>query len=198
MAELPLNAVAFTPVTTLAPATLAIHAYYAPTVRGTLYPASNNCAGNWDVTWQYRAAHPTPPFELWFQRISSGPVVSISLTGPASIGTAVGILMTSSADGGKPYICALSFGDAPGITLPDTRVIPLNWDFLFDLSLVANPFIINNIGVLDGSGNGQATLFIPFEPLLVNFTIYAAFVTADGGAPSGIANISPSLPITFQ
>ena len=198
MVELPLNGAAFTPATTLGPPDLGAHVYYLPTLRGTLYPVSNNTAGNWDVTWQYRPTPGAPPYELWFQRVSSGPTVSISLTGPPTTGTNVGILMTSSADGGKPYVCALSFGNTPGLTLPDTRVIPLNWDFLFDLSLIPNPFIINNLGLLDGSGNGQATLFIPNEPLLVNFTIYAAFVTADGSAPSGIANISSALPITFQ
>jgi hypothetical protein len=200
MSELPLNGSAFTLVATLGLPNTGAHTYYAPTLRGTLNPVSNNTGCDWDVTWQYRASSGTPPYELWFDRITCAPGKSISLTGLPLINTNVGILIASPADPFKPYICALSFGDTPGIPLlwPDTRVVPLNWDFLFSYSLGSNSLIINNIGSLDGSGLGQATLFIPNSTLLINFTIYTAFVVVDPLAQSGITSISQALPITFQ
>ena len=194
--DLPLGATAFTPVKTLAPPHAGLNRYFVPTVRGTLYPASNNCGNRWDITWCMGPSTGTYPYGFWFQRLT--PPASISLTGPPAIGSVVGILLSSPTDGGRPYACGLSLGTTPGIVLPDSRVVPLNWDLLFEACFAPNFFILDPIGFLDIYGNGQATLLIPYEPLLVNATIYSAFVTADPLAPSGIGNISPALPITFQ
>lgn len=49
---------------------LAEHAYYLPTIRGTLYPSSNR-TNVLDLTWQYRETG-SPPFELRFTRLVVG------------------------------------------------------------------------------------------------------------------------------
>lgn len=56
----------------LAPATIAKHVYYAPTIRGRLHPASDRTSHGLHVTWQYRAVHGDPPYELIFAAPGGG------------------------------------------------------------------------------------------------------------------------------
>jgi hypothetical protein len=199
MVELPLGAASFAPIVTLAPPTLAQHAYYSPTLRGTLYPASNNTAGDWDVTWQYRANPTTPPFDLNFQRVSTQGTASLSLSAPAVIGTSTSVDIVSPADPGGSYICGFALGDMPGIILSDARVIPLNLDDLLLFSLApSNGVFFNTTGILGGGGEGFVVVAVPNLPALINTTVYAAFIVADPLSITGVGTISPSLPITIQ
>ncbi len=195
-----LTDVAFTaPADITTPAATA-HAYYMPTIRGTLFPVTNRTGFDLDLTWQARpAGTPTPPFEFWFRRLTGGSPASITLGTPAAIGTTAQVNLSSPLDPTSVYICGFSFGNSPGILLPDFRVIPLNLDDLLTLSLtVGNPIFLNTIGALSASGTASAQIVIPPYPPIIGATIYAAFVVPNPSTTSGIGTISPSLAITFQ
>ncbi len=95
---------------------------------------------------------------------------------------------------GLNYVLALSFGNTPGIMLPDRRIIPLNLDQLLLLSLQAPQAIglFNSVGVIPPFGSATAFMQLPHIPELNGLTVYAAFVTIDPRAPSGIRDISNS------
>jgi hypothetical protein len=50
----------------LAPPTTSQHAYYLPTIRGSLFPESNRTSAGLHVTWQHRPAAGERPFSLMF------------------------------------------------------------------------------------------------------------------------------------
>ena len=119
--------------------------------------------------------------------------------GPPAIGSQLGIQLTSPLDAGRPYVCGFAVGSAPGIPLPNGRVVPLNPDWLLALSLMpANPFFLGTLGSLDATGGATVAMMIPPEPLLVGATIQSAFAVGSSSAPWGIGTISAALPITFQ
>ncbi|MCA8961853.1 MAG: hypothetical protein KDC38_15115 [Planctomycetes bacterium] len=62
----------FSVVQELRSATLDAHAYYLPTIRGTLYPENNRTGSTLDLTWQERPVPGVPPYELRFQRVGGG------------------------------------------------------------------------------------------------------------------------------
>ena len=97
------------------------------------------------------------------------------------------------------YVTALSFGTVPGIPLSDGRVIPLNFDILFLLSIQLPPVVglQNNIGLVDASGRGYTTLDTPSIPELIGVTLYAGTVTISPRTSNPFISISNSAPITF-
>ncbi|HYC77809.1 MAG TPA: hypothetical protein VEI02_09295, partial [Planctomycetota bacterium] len=196
VAQKPLSQPAFVsfPLDLTAPST-ALHEYYLPTIRGSLYPASNYTGRDLDFTWNLRPAGSTQ-FSLVFQRIES---ITIAPLGPATLGTTQTIFIHSADDALTPYVCGFAFAPAPGIGLADGRVIPLALDFLLTLSLdPLNGIFVNTIGALDGLADGAVAFNVPNLPVLTGATIYCAFVTADFAHPTGIGTISPPIAITMQ
>jgi hypothetical protein len=200
LVEKDLAASAFTLIQDVTTPSTALHTYYLPSIRGTLYPASNNVGSDLDLMWQFRATNGTPPYEHYFLRVSQGPPgASISLGAAPAIGTLLPVNISSPNDPSKLFICGFAAGDTPGIMLPDMRVIPLNLDPLLDLSLMpGNGIFQNNVNTLDGNGDATALVLVPNTPVIVGLSIYAAFVIPDPMAPFGIGTISPGLTITFQ
>jgi hypothetical protein len=121
--------------------------------------------------------------------------------GPPRIGTTMPIALgRAPTDGALNYGHALSFGSVPGIPI-DTRVIPLNPDNLFLLSLVfVGPPVFNSfVGVLDAWGETLApSIGFPNIPGLAGVAFFNAWVTIDPGSPSGIRFISRATSITIQ
>ncbi len=124
--------------------------------------------------------------------------VRLTAGGPARIGQTVALQLQATRSANQPYATAVALGTSPGIALPSGRVIPLNPDPLF-ATVASVPAVFQNfVGQLDAAGNATAGIAIPASPSLIGTTLFAAFVTGSPGAPEGIADISPALPLTIQ
>ena len=126
--------------------------------------------------------------------VSTAPFLTIQ--GTPRLNTTVNISLADVLHPSTSYVLAMSLGATPGITLPDGRVIPLNPDILFLLSIQIPSAVglFNNIGTLDTQGRAQATLSIPNMPPLAGTTFYLAFVTIIS-QPNPIASISGAVPV---
>jgi len=132
-----------------------------------------------------------------FRIVPRGPQHSIGAS--PRIGTNCPINLVSTATPNQNYAYAFSFGSSPGILLPDGRVIPLNPDPLFSLSLTpGNGVFLNNTGTLSASGTAVVNIQIPNTAVLVDVRIIGAYVILQPTAPSGISAISCPMPITFE
>lgn len=122
---------------------------------------------------------------------------SLTISGKPKLSQTINFSLSSPTDPGKPYALALALGSKPGIPLGNNRIIPLNPDAVFFLSLqLPHTLGLNNsLGTLDSSGNGLVQWNIPNIPQIAGLTVWAAFVTVDSQAPSGIASISPAVPV---
>lgn len=197
LAEKRLTAPAFTILPTAMPVNSATSWCRGPSVRGSLFPAFNNTDTDLDFTWQAMTAGLWPP-TIVFQRISSPPP-TLSLSAAPTIGTIKSINLSSPDDPSAGFVCALSAGATPGITLADLRVIPLNMDSLLFMTIApANAVLANNVATLSATGAALVNFTIPNYPPLIGLTVQAAFVVAAPGTPTGISTISSALPITFQ
>ena len=111
------------------------------------------------------------------------------------------IRVSFPGDANKPYTLALGLsGYQPGVNFPGGRVVPLNTDSLTALTLngLIPQLLSNNIGVLDG--NGEAVVRFNLNALggqVKNVRVWAAAVTLDPQAPSGISQISAPLLIVL-
>ncbi len=124
----------------------------------------------------------------------------LALLGVPRIGTTVNLAVSDPLYPSRKYVLAFSLGTIPGIPLGDRRVIPLNPDLIFLVSLQAPQWIglRNNIALLNQQGQATASWDIPTFPQLRNQTVYAAFVVIDPAASSHIASISPAVRVTIQ
>ena len=196
LAERNLTDTAFTTLGDLRPPTNGAHAYYLPTIRGSLYPTFNRTHSTLDITWRENAA--PGPYSYMFQRIGAPTGASVTLAAPPIVGSLVPFNCNSPTEPNMGFICGFAAGTSPGILLPDTRVVPLNNDWLLQFSLPpGNGIFINNMGVLDGSGFSQGFIAIPAIPSLTGVVMYASLVVLDPGASLGIGSISPALTITI-
>jgi len=94
---------------------------------------------------------------------------------------------------------ALAFGGAPGIRLPGKRLLELNPDPLFFLSVTtALPMFGNFTGTLDSSGKASAWVDIPRDPALYGLQFAAAFLTFNPSSPGGIHAFSKSTVVSIR
>jgi hypothetical protein len=100
-------------------------------------------------------------------------------------------------DASRTYVAAAALGDAPGIELAPGRVLPLNFDGLFLLSLSAPAVFSNFAGVLDLNGRARGTVNLPVGNQYVGVQFYVAFIVLEPQAPQGIQTISASRMITI-
>jgi hypothetical protein len=104
---------------------------------------------------------------------------------------------SSPSDANLPFVVGFAAGIQPGIPLADARVIPLNYDFLLQLSLSpGNGIFVGNVGTLDSAGLAQGFIAIPAVPSLAGIVFHAALVVVDASNPTGVGSISPPLTIT--
>ena len=125
----------------------------------------------------------------------AGPSVGLVRRGEVCFGCRVELGLYSYPN--AQYALALSFGTMPGIPLGDGRVIPLNPDAIFFLSLSGALGLQNNIGTLDSQGRGTAIWNVPNVPEARGLTLYAAFVTINPAQPMPrtVTSISPAVPL---
>jgi len=128
-----------------------------------------------------------------FRRTLTG---ALATSGAPVVGSGVQFAFHALLHPGAVYVGASSLGYTPGLPVDD-RVLPLNADALFLLSLSLPAVWEGFVGVLDGAGFGTARINLPAEPGLAGFTFYTAFLALDAGAPSGIGWISGAAPITI-
>lgn len=113
-----------------------------------------------------------------------------------SIGTTYTMQFRAAQPQGTLFVCAASFSAGFGIPI-DSRILPLDFDPLFILSLNAAG-LFNFVGGLDASGNGFPNIVIPNLAYLIGTSFYVGGFTLSPGAPSDIGNISNNLRITIQ
>ena len=107
------------------------------------------------------------------------------------------IQISFPGDGGKSYVLALSLtGCKPGIPLPDGRVIPLVPDKLTEATVryVLPPLLTGNIGVLNTYDRALVTMNLnSLGSAVKGLRVWAAAITLDPAAPSGISQVSAPL-----
>jgi hypothetical protein len=113
------------------------------------------------------------------------------LSGTPQVGMPVNL--KGRATSGFGYLGACSLGHS-GIPLGDGRVIPLDLDALFLLSLTTPVIFSNFTGVVDANGDFTMTLNTPAVPELAGFTIWSSAITF---TPNGVIEIAPDVQITF-
>lgn len=103
------------------------------------------------------------------------PSAELRAPGKPVLGRPLAIDLSSPFDPRLGYIAALSLTQKPGIRLPDGRVLGLNLDAAFLLSLDFPGFI----GVLDTHGAARINLWLPDLPWLRGLRVHMAALTVD-------------------
>jgi serine protease len=120
----------------------------------------------------------------------------LSSDGQAWPGRIVPLDLVDIDSPGKTYWAAASFANAPGIVLADKRVIPLDPDPLFFLSLSGLTTLFADFqGTLDAAGYAVARLEILNAPFTIGLTIHTAFVVLEPASPTGVGTISNPWPV---
>lgn len=115
----------------------------------------------------------------------------IDLLGAPALATMLPLRFHSPGNPGLEYLAAFSESTAPGIPLPDGRIVPLAPSpLLIGYLTVGHPAFVGFNGLLDASGTAQGHIQIPNDPTLVGAELYLAFLVVDLASPSGIARIS--------
>jgi hypothetical protein len=107
---------------------------------------------------------------------------------PPQPGATISLWLRSTPD--SPYLAAASLGNAPGIVLPDGRIVPLNPDGLFfgSVSGVFGAVFRGFVGKLDGTGAATVSIRIPDDRALVGIVFRVGFVTLGSGRITTISN----------
>jgi len=112
---------------------------------------------------------------------------NLCATNPARIAQTLQLKVSMPQEGGNFYVTALSFGYAPGFTLPGGLKVYLNVDPLFALSL-SNAGIFSNFqGILNAQGIGAPAVAIPNVPLLAGFRFFGSAVAFHGAVPARVS-----------
>jgi len=125
--------------------------------------------------------------------------ITFTVSGNTTPGGQVRLDMHAPTSTGRLYQMACSFGDSPGMPLPVNRLLALNPDALFFLSIFLPSGIFQNVsGLTSKSGYATGYVNLPADKRLIGVTFYAAGATIDGAAPAGIHVHSASKPVKIQ
>lgn len=122
---------------------------------------------------------------------------TLATSGTNQIGTTTQFTYTSPGGAGDTYWIALSGGTTPGLPI-GARTIPLNPDGLLNASATPGMLLNGNVGTLDASGMGTASLPIPSIPALAGLTLYAGGLTLNSQYNHLVETFSPAQPLTLQ
>jgi enediyne biosynthesis protein E4 len=129
-----------------------------------------------EITWPSGTVQTIPNVSSNQRLVVVEPEVTVA--GPQSSGTR-NWMLSSPDDSSRIYVTALAFSTGPGIVV-GSRTVPLAADPLFELSLTpGNPFVTNNVGVLNILGQAAGTFWAPPIPELAGFVVYTASVTLE-------------------
>jgi len=124
---------------------------------------------------------------------------TLSVSGIASPGGRVDLNIHVPISTGRAYQLACSLGDSPGLPLPGNRLLRLNPDALFFLTILTpGPTFQNFTGITSKSGYATGYVNIPMDKRLIGVTFYAAYVTLLASAPGGIHSYSTSKAVLIQ
>lgn len=118
----------------------------------------------------------------------------LGLSAAPAAGSSPDLMWKSQGEEGLAAIFALAFTPAPGLPLPDGRVVPLALDPLFALTASPNPILWPNVAAIDPA-TGLASCTVNIPPGISGALFFASSVTLDPLAPIGIGQIAPPLPI---
>jgi hypothetical protein len=122
-------------------------------------------------------------------------IVSFGFAGP---GSTQDLRSSDPASAGRVYLAVSSRGSSPGIQI-GTRVLPLNPDLLFQLTIGGLPPILTGyVGALDRDGIAAGRINFANFPGFAGFRFFTAFVVLDPAAPFGIGTISNAHPTLVQ
>jgi len=115
--------------------------------------------------------------------------IVLTTSGPAVPGSTVLLFWNAPREASRAYMLACAFHGHPGIPLGDGRIVPLNQDPLFFMSVgsQASPFL-GFAGILDPSGQAVAAVLLPGIPALSGAAFSAAGVTWRDGGISALSN----------
>lgn len=132
------------------------------------------------------------------QEIMTTRFTGLTRFGAATATSTASMIYRDAASAGMGYMMGAALGNA-GFMI-DTRTVPLSPDFLLvaTLSVSVPPFTAGFAGLLDGSGEGIATLTNAGGFLTGFPQVWVGAFTLDPAAPNGIRTISNSLPVLFH
>jgi hypothetical protein len=118
--------------------------------------------------------------------------------GIAGVSSNMDLRFSDPPSGGRIYVAASSLGTSPGIRI-DTRILPLNFDPLMQVSIGGLPPVLTGyVGTLDQDGVAFGRISFAGLPHMVGFRFFTAFVVVDPAAPSGTKTISNPLEVLVQ
>jgi hypothetical protein len=158
-----------------------------PHFRGSLWPRTNRTSLGLHLMYVAGDQTTAKVYTDYFEHF---PVASMNSTGTPRIGTAYPLDLNGAAEGGKNYAAAVTLSGLMPMIPVGRRFIPLAADSLFFLSVtnVLPGIFVNFYGVLGPTGQGQATLAIPYAVPLVGARIDGCFVTYDAGGIRALSN----------
>jgi hypothetical protein len=119
-------------------------------------------------------------------------------SGVAGVGSQQSLRFSDPSSPGNFYVAASSRGSSPGIPI-GARVLPLNFDLLFQLTIGGLPPILTGyVGTLDQTGIASGQIGFAGFPELRNLRFFNAFVVLDPAAPFGIKTISNAHEVLVQ
>jgi hypothetical protein len=122
-------------------------------------------------------------------------LLGVGIAGP---GSTQSLRFSDPSSPARVYVAASSLGSSPGIPI-DTRVLPLNFDLLLQLSIGGiAPILTGYVGALDQDGISAGQFSFAGFPQLVGLRFFNAFVVLDPAATSGIRTISNAHEVRVQ
>ncbi len=123
---------------------------------------------------------------------------SFAHVGVPAIGSSTMFELDIDGDAGVTYAIPLSV--TPGVLpLPSGRVIPILFDAITPLTLLAgNPVVPNSVGLIAPDGSASTPLNLPNDPTLPGLVLHATALTIDLGEPEAIRTILPAVHLTIQ
>lgn len=125
--------------------------------------------------------HQTDVWARWFESPLIQPV------GTPAPGALVDLALWLPGNEELTYQVLASFGEEPGLPMPQGRRLALTPDLLFRHSILYpnGPDLFQFRGTLDAAGQGLATLAIPSDPLVHGLDLYFAALGLDLAQPGG-------------
>ncbi len=131
---------------------------------------------------------------LTFKRVNALNAVKavpyMTVTGTFAQGKTMYMNISDPMNPGAIYVSGLSFGNSPGIPLPNGLILPLNYDPLLQATISPNGMFAQSVGVLDSNGKGMATFNVPNYPGIESFSIYTGFLVLDTNSPEFFVSVS--------